>query len=125
MVSDRSVRCWKENFSGPGQPEEVIDVRNATAVTSGENFNCALIAGGSVQCWGDNKVEQLGIGPSASTAPVTVMGVTGAKSISSGHAHTCAVVAGGRVQCWGDNGQGQLGVGTVGGTMKAVTVVAQ
>jgi alpha-tubulin suppressor-like RCC1 family protein len=134
--SARSVWCRGGNSQGElgdgstlgsyDKSVRVVGLGDAIAVSAGDRFTCALRTDGTVRCWGRNEVEQLGVGStSPSNVPVPVAGVGSAKSISSGDGHTCAVIAGGRVQCWGDNGQGQLGAGTVGGTMRAVTVVAQ
>ena len=122
VATDRSVWCWGSNASGQlgdGKtsdtevpPVKVSDVSEAMAVSAGFTFSCALIADGSVRCWGNNFTEQLGIGNTTPTfTRVPVLGVSGAKAISSGNGHTCALMGDGGVQCWGDNGHGQLGSG--------------
>ena len=79
----------------------------ATAITAGHGQTCALVAGGQVDCWGEN----------GSTTPTSVMGIRGATAIAAaaggGGGATCAIVAGGRVDCWGDNDGGQLGNRTI------------
>ena len=86
-------------------------------VAAGAFGSCAIRSGGSVECWGNNSVGQLGNGTSGSiaTTPVQVQGLTGAVSITQGNDHTCALLSSGTVECWGDNEFGELGVGTTTG----------
>lgn len=84
-----------------------------TAVTTGVEHGCALLATGGVKCWGWNSVGSLGDGTNvAPSAPVDVSGLTGAIAIDAGRYHTCAIVTGGALKCWGMNSSGQLGNGT-------------
>jgi trimeric autotransporter adhesin len=79
------------------------------AVSVGVFFACAILADGSVDCWGNNDSAQLGNGTVKGTlVPLPVTGLTGATSISTGWYASCAV-ASGAVMCWGDNDTGQLG----------------
>jgi alpha-tubulin suppressor-like RCC1 family protein len=74
---------------------------------------CALLADGSIECWGNDYHGQLGDGPTFSTASlVTVSGITQAIAVAAGGSHACALLRDGSVQCWGDNICGQLGDGT-------------
>lgn len=86
----------------------------AVEIGTGEYYACALLAGGSVQCWGQNHNGQLGNGSfSASTTPVTVIGLPSAATLLSvGPSTACAIVTGGALYCWGGNGNGSLGDGT-------------
>jgi alpha-tubulin suppressor-like RCC1 family protein len=80
----------------------------------GANFTCALIADGTVRCWGGNKYGQLGQGGTDTTdrhVPTPVPGLTGVTSIAAGDDHVCAIVAGGLLKCWGANYTHQLGLG--------------
>jgi alpha-tubulin suppressor-like RCC1 family protein len=86
-------------------------------VIAGLNFNCALLTGGSVMCWGDDSLGQLGNGTSTTTpiqGPVDVTGLTGGvKAVSAGSDSACALTASGGVKCWGWNVYGQLGTGSL------------
>ena len=84
-----------------------------TAIAAGSQFTCALIAGGTVRCWGRNLEGQLGDGTTTTRlSPVAVAGVSTATAISAGQGHACALLANGTVRCWGWNQDGQLGDGT-------------
>ena len=91
-------------------------VRAATPmVSAGQDHSCALLGGGSIQCWGSNGLGQLGNGTYASsTSPVNVVGVVNAIAVSAGSNHNCALLATGAVTCWGYNFDGQLGNGSSG-----------
>jgi alpha-tubulin suppressor-like RCC1 family protein len=59
-----------------------------------------LMAGGSVKCWGDNRLGPLGDGTyTDSPTPVTVSGISDATQISAGTYHTCALTAGVAESC--------------------------
>jgi alpha-tubulin suppressor-like RCC1 family protein len=79
-------------------------------VGAGDRHTCARKANGTVWCWGDNLLHQLGIS-SFNNVPgaVPIVGVVGATALGVGGDHACAVVDGGAVWCWGDNSSGQLG----------------
>jgi alpha-tubulin suppressor-like RCC1 family protein len=86
------------------------------AVATGAEHSCALLADGTVWCWGSNRFGQLGIGstaPGPFAAPQQVLGVADAVSIANGPFHTCAVRVNGTVQCWGRNDFRQIGDATV------------
>jgi alpha-tubulin suppressor-like RCC1 family protein len=93
----------------------------ATAIAAGETHTCALYAGGTVTCWGDNTFGELGNGTTlTSPDPVTVSGLTGVTAIAVGEEYSCALITGGTVECWGNNAYGHLGDGT---TMSSTTPV--
>ncbi len=116
------VECWGLGTSGQlgdgGEsnsrvPVEVSGITDATQVAMGPGGEtaCALLAGGSVECWGSNKWGALGDGDSEETMPYAVRpqevaGLTGVSSLSTGAFGSCALVAGGAVDCWGAVDQG-------------------
>src|SRR6266403_80024 len=145
-LPDGTVQCWGQNNfgqlgNGDGSltsssvPVPVRDLTTATRVVTGDSHTCALLGGGTVQCWGQNYEGQLGNGivGGVSTFPVLVAGLANVSAVSGGYRHTCALLRDGTVQCWGRNVEGQLGDGTttssstpvrVGGITGAVAVSA-
>ena len=135
-----TVDCWgwdKFGQLGPGAttticvgngcsttPLAVTGLSGVTAVTAGGDFSCALLAVGTVKCWGDNSYGQLGDGitngasppaPLGSSNPVQVVvspggpPLTGVIAVTAGDYHACALLAAGTVDCWGDNDLGEVG----------------
>lgn len=149
VMSDGTVRCWGGNSWGqlgisPSDsslvPVPVSGITGSDAigasasttaisVSAGYGHACALMADGTVKCWGLNNNGQLGDASlNDSSVPVTVSGITGATpastavSVSAGGYHSCAVMADGRVKCWGFNVSGGLGDGTGAGSAIPVLV---
>ena len=95
--------------SQPETRDDLVDI------AAGIRHTCALLASGSVSCWGENESGQLGNGESGSnvysTVPVRVQNITDAVAMGAGWEHACAVHATGEVSCWGDNSRGELGNG--------------
>ena len=112
VLSGGGVKCW--GYNGQGQigdnsttwpwwrqtPVAVTGLSGAQKIAAGENHNCALLSGGSVKCWGQNDVGQLGDNNSSYNT-VTVIGLSNAAEIGSGVSHSCARLDNGSVQCWG------------------------
>jgi hypothetical protein len=87
----------------------VTGLRDATSISVGWDFACA-IAAGTAMCWGANMSGQLGVGTtSGHETPVAVAGLVGAVEIETGYEYACARDAPGNVSCWGENDGGQLG----------------
>jgi alpha-tubulin suppressor-like RCC1 family protein len=92
-------------------------ISNCTTVlqtTAGGDFVCALLADGTVRCWGGNDYGVLGYDPfnfPSSLTPTPMPNIGGVIAIGAGSGHMCAVLASGAVECWGGNGDGQLGNG--------------
>jgi alpha-tubulin suppressor-like RCC1 family protein len=90
-----------------------------TALSAGSDSVCALISGGTINCWGWDGDGELGDGNGQTTddspSPLLVANITSATAIGSGDFHSCAVLTDGTAQCWGFNGDGELGIGTTTG----------
>jgi alpha-tubulin suppressor-like RCC1 family protein len=134
LLADGTMRCWGSNVygqlgdpstppSGSSAPVAVSGVTTVAAVTAGAYHTCALLVDGTLRCWGQNDLGQLGDGTlTSSSTPVTVHGITGAAGVRGGGGHTCALLVDGTVQCWGNNYQGQLGDGTTAPSSTPVAV---
>jgi len=96
-------------------PVTVSGLHFVAAVAAGGRHSLALLAGGTVDAWGDNEYDQLGGGSggvATSNVPVAVPGLVGVKAISAGANHSVALLANGTVVAWGDDESGQLGIGS-------------
>lgn len=121
LVADGGVRCWGSNIAGevgsavPGQhpvPAAAVPLgRPALAVAAGNGHTCALLADGSVRCWGANGLGQLeGVpGPDSSSPAAAVSLGVPARALTAGDRHTCALLGDASVRCWGAAAGGILG----------------
>ena len=93
----------------------------ATGVAAGGLHTCALAAGGTVQCWGDNGSGALGVPLTLpkSPVPVVVPGLSGVLALSAGDGFTCALLGNRSVRCWGESRSGQLGDGSPPATVRS------
>ena len=127
------VRCWGEGSSGQlghGTPESLGDDEHpalagdlslgalATSIAVGDSHSCAVLAGGTVRCWGTGADGRLGygntqnIGDTELPSSVGVVDVGGTVSqLAAGGSHTCALLTSGAVRCWGNGAGGRLGYG--------------
>ena len=141
LLADGRVRCWGTNTDGqlgegntshrgddPGEMGAdlpTVDLgpgATALAVVAANRYNCALLQGGAVKCWGHNLYDQLGLGdtnnrgdqPGEMGAMLPAVDLGGpAIAVAVGNSHNCALLADGSVKCWGHNPWGQLGLGDV------------
>ena len=128
-----TVKCWGYNGTGDlgdgtdverSTPVDVIGLGgDAIGVAAGDSHSCAILRGGRVKCWGDNRYGQLGDGTThRRLTPVDVSGLSrGVTALSLGGRHSCAIV-GRVVKCWGGNLFGQVGDGTTRRRLVAVRV---
>lgn len=125
LLEDASVSCWGHNFDGelgmPSEdhisvtPLEVEGLTNAADIATGFNHTCALRQSGTITCWGDNQLDQLGdrdLDYTSGVPRAQIEGITDAIGISAnGGTHTCAILQDNTITCWGFNSHGQLGHG--------------
>ncbi|MDX9999715.1 MAG: hypothetical protein RBU30_00320 [Polyangia bacterium] len=85
-------------------------------IDAGGAHTCARCENGTVHCWGDNALGQLGDGNFGSTtaiAGVVLVSFPGGGTALGG-AHTCLISQiDGSLHCFGSNGEGQLGRGSL------------
>jgi alpha-tubulin suppressor-like RCC1 family protein len=127
LIADGTTKCWGDNYfgqlgngetlSGSPLPVQVQGLDGASAIDLGARHSCAIIASGSVKCWGSNFYGQLGTGSVDKTLPggtgvaSLVLDVADAQFIAAGGNHSCAALRSGLVKCWGNNDSGELGRG--------------
>ncbi|MGE3138106.1 MAG: RCC1 domain-containing protein [Thermoleophilia bacterium] len=127
LISDGRVRCRGNNQDGMvgngsvgGQFDPwlgwttVVDINDATQISTGDGHRCAVRQAGGVSCWGDNGRGELGRDPEthgSSGRPLAVPGVTGVRQVAAGDSFACALRSNGTAVCWGDNTSGQAGAG--------------
>ena len=123
LAANGSAHCWGSGINGrlgygdasdrnsPGSA--IAGFGNAIQISVGRSHTCALVANGSVHCWGLGSNGPLGYGGiSSRSAPGdAIPGFGNVTQISAGDFHTCAVSAGVRVYCWGLGSDGRLGYG--------------
>jgi alpha-tubulin suppressor-like RCC1 family protein len=99
---------------------------SVVAIAAGGYHTCALLAGGSIQCWGRNDELQVGDASGASpiSAPTDIrtFATVPALGIVAGGYHSCAVMSDGTAMCWGWNHDQQITAGAFGSTHTATTV---
>ena len=130
LLDDYSVKCWGDNAKGAlgtgdtvsrgGKPTQMGDKLLAVAlgepansIAAGDGSSCAVLASGTVKCWGDNAGYRLGIpGTEAPILTPTVVDVgTLAASVSARGNGYCVVTGNRRIKCWGSSDNGALGLG--------------
>jgi alpha-tubulin suppressor-like RCC1 family protein len=144
LTASATVKCWGsgafgqlgDGQSGTGvkasSPVTVMDsttskpLANVAAISAGKYHTCALLAGGTVKCWGQGASGQLGLGTGTTLltrAQNAASSVSSAVAIAAGDLHSCALLVGGTVKCWGENASGQIGNNTRTDAFTPVTVL--
>lgn len=137
LLGDGHVYCWGASELGllglgksfdpptvlwdsedPGM-RRVPLAATALHIGSGRHGTCAILAGGTLQCWGRNQAGQVGDGTldviGDDEAPVVVAFAPDVQIVQvvGGEGHTCVRTQLGAVWCWGAGDRGQLGNGDV------------
>ncbi|MBI4703636.1 MAG: hypothetical protein HY744_21200, partial [Deltaproteobacteria bacterium] len=127
LLRNGKVACWGAGDLGQTGLGWLVDKDAPTMQQSPENHDiidismglahgCAVRADGTAWCWGDDKYEQLGDGPSPPSSkkknPVQVVDISHAIAISAGYDHGCVLERPGTMKCWGGNSLGDVGDGT-------------
>ncbi|MEY3691263.1 MAG: hypothetical protein RJB57_918, partial [Actinomycetota bacterium] len=124
LLSDTTVACWGSNDryqTGSGAitatqvwPSRITGLTGVTAISSGYEHTCAVVTGGSLTCWGDNKYGQLGDGTTSSSKVTSLVnvdraGVTSVTAVAATTHATCVIAAAAKVKCWGGDSANELG----------------
>jgi len=85
---------------------------NWKQVSCGTNHTAAIKTDGTLWCWGQNNVGQLGNNTTTirCTPVQEFYGGTNWKQVACGNSHTAAIKTDGTLWVWGYNGFGQLGI---------------
>jgi hypothetical protein len=138
IITTGDMYCWGISWFGirgngtagsmePGlEPTLVSGGHLWTEVAAGNYYLCAAATDGTMYCWGDGDVGQLGNGlsggPPDVTVPAPVSGTAGFRAVSIGiSGGTCAITLGSEGMCWGAGTWGRLGNGS--DALSAVPVV--
>jgi Regulator of chromosome condensation (RCC1) repeat len=127
VTGDGGVSCWgydvggilghgdgaDASFARPVLADAQTPFSGAVEVRLGYDSACVRKGDGSVWCWGDNTLAQLGSTSAVMTAsrfpvPVTLPGPAKRLAAAPGNTH-CAILRDGRVACWGWNEYAQAG----------------
>ena len=109
------------NFQRRLAPRRVGSSLRWASVSVGTFHTCATRTDGSLWCWGDNTLGQLGLTTGSRNTPGEVAG-SGYLSVAAQAMNSCGLQTSGAVTCWGSNFSGQLGNGTRSSSRTPVTV---
>jgi len=86
-------------------PVMATGLAGVKSVAAGEDFACALLSDGTVDCWGLNVNGVLGTdaGEFSCSPPSTVPGLSGVVAIAATEYQVCALTASSDVYCWGND----------------------
>jgi alpha-tubulin suppressor-like RCC1 family protein len=121
LLANQTVWCWgsqnhgllgngtsDENIVSP-TPVQAVGINTAAAIACGGLNCCALLANGTLKCWGYNTFGQVGDGTTVDrSTPVQVLTglgspLTNVVDVAIGGYHSCALNASNDVYCWGQS----------------------
>jgi len=124
LLSTGHVDCWGSNGDGQvgndndeeaavATATEVNGLEHAIEVHVGWDFACALIEGGTVDCWGENGHGEIGSGRVAKVNEYVLTPeaakVEHVTKLDVYFKQACALISGGTLKCWGYDFFDQLG----------------
>jgi len=108
LLEDGRVVGWDDVSPGGAKLALAIPSPSpAIHISAGDNNMCALLADGTVACWGDFSLEA----GQTSHTPALIPGLTGATAVSVGDYGACALLETRELRCWGNDRIFSLGDG--------------
>lgn len=133
-LNDGTVRCWGSDEYGvlgfrPGRPPDagadagdagsrtyvIPQLADVTQISAAGTTNCARLDDGTVKCWGNNTMAQLGLRADRAVVdynphptPAAVALDSEATRVDVGQGYACATLASGKLWCWGKDEYVQL-----------------
>lgn len=137
--SNGDLMCWgwdARGQLGDGDDDEADELTpiliplasDPTSIGLGVTWTCAVLTGGTLQCWGWDREGSLGNGAAVTAdqlSPATVPDLTSVVAVSAGAYDTCAVTSDDRVHCWGRDTEGEVGDGDDGQAIQDVPTLVQ
>jgi alpha-tubulin suppressor-like RCC1 family protein len=135
LLGNGTVRSWGGNLYGQlgdgthaGTWRKQLDnvqvsgLSGVQAIAAASSHALALLAGGTVEAWGQNDYGQLGDGSGGTekatgepqALPKPVAGLSNVIAVAAGGGSDFALLANHTVMAWGVNHNGQLGIGETG-----------
>jgi alpha-tubulin suppressor-like RCC1 family protein len=112
-LADGTVWCWGKNLDGQlgndgdisrqiPVPSKVQQLDSAVSVMVGGTHSCAILADGTVRCWGNNEQGQLVVSTpmTHSHEPVQIPGIQEAAAGDAAFNETCVKTVAGALKCW-------------------------
>ena len=112
LKSDGSVWRWTGDGAGRATLQQLADVSEMVAASSGSEHFVLLRKDGTVWTSGSNYYGQLGDGTTTNRSQLMqVPSLTGVAAVAAGRFHTVVLKTDGSVWAWGDGSFGQVGAG--------------
>jgi alpha-tubulin suppressor-like RCC1 family protein len=134
LMNDSTVACWGDDglsqLGAPGSggtcgtycsstPQVIPGLTGVAQIALGTAHACARMKDGTLKCWGDNSLGQVGNVPSSTcgntmcvTTPTTIPTLMTVADVFLGQGTTFVRRADGALLGWGDDTFGQLGDGS-------------
>ena len=127
LMKDGGVMCWGRDHVGqlgdngtnanqhePGSNAVLPDGRRATSISIGGHVSCAVLDDGSLACWGENNLGQLGDNTTTRRGVPTLAHLPDNMTVIDvgvNYHSTCVVYHNGSMGCWGHDNYGRLANG--------------
>src|SRR5690554_4725375 len=110
LLEGGNIKCWGNNSKqqlGNTEPStqsksasstavEVTDIQGAISISASNNYNCALLEGNSIKCWGTLPSKLF-------SDELLAINSKNPAQLATASSHACATVENNQIQCWGDS----------------------